>query len=171
MQGTHQAVERDVAAGAAPQDILARWSSQAGSSLRGQRSGRSSPAFLVGWGVQKQWALPQGLLHCSADDDLYTCCSLRLQEMQEFSAHDSSRLRPCVPVQQEDRLMADRDECGRNRLAHVADTWKVLPCCAARLLPQLWQRHAMARPGSLVHQPFPEARCCSCRQIWTPQRT
>ena len=26
---------------------------------------------------------------------------------------------------QEDRLMADRDECGRNRLAHVADTAKV----------------------------------------------
>ena len=45
VQGTHQAVARDVAKGTAPSDILARWSSQAG--LRSRHSGPASPAFLV----------------------------------------------------------------------------------------------------------------------------
>ena len=49
VQGTQQAVSRDMAAGAAFSDILARWSSQSGSSsLRGPRSGlEPSPAFAV----------------------------------------------------------------------------------------------------------------------------
>ena len=43
VQGTHEAVARDAAAGARPSDILAKWSSQA--SDRHLRSSRGSQAF------------------------------------------------------------------------------------------------------------------------------
>ena len=46
VQGTHEAVARDAAAGARPSDILAKWSSQA--SDRHLRSSRGSQAFEVG---------------------------------------------------------------------------------------------------------------------------